>query len=105
MSAWNLTYLDFGSNNTSYSSRNTQGSQTLVPADGSSAPTGTYVPYSANFPTNTTSIQIGLESYSGADNAQLGYRIISKDKTGFYIVVGGGAPSSTVTVDYNAFGD
>jgi hypothetical protein len=104
MSAWTLTYLDFGSPSSTYTNRNIQGSATLVPADGSAFPTGTAITYPAAFPTQTNEITIGLSAYSGSDNASLGFNIISSTNTGFYIVVTGGAPGTTVTVWYNAFG-
>ncbi|MDE2098160.1 MAG: hypothetical protein KGL39_12975 [Patescibacteria group bacterium] len=104
MSSWALTFLDFGTSSSSFTPSGQQGSATLVPADGSAYPTGTAVTYAVAFPTQTNEITIGLSAYSGSDNASLGYNIVGSTKTGFHIVVTGGAPGSTVTVGYNAFG-
>ncbi len=76
--------------------------QTLVAADGGT----TAITFATAFPNSATQVLYGLRNYSGAAYDTLFAYVANGtlSKTGFSIVVGGGAPGSTVSVDYLPFG-
>ena len=105
VSVWPPVYLTWQPYVPPLPSDNEQpGTVANVPADGSASVTVTYADGFA-FATNTNEVLVGVKNDFQANPWALTFQTTNYTPNGFTVNVGGGPPSSTVTITYLAVGD